>query len=94
MFKWNNAHLTRRLALRTMINFFFKRLKSLSVRANDNGSHFVRTIHVPNKFNNAIVIPKSRRECATPRRCSHYFHTCLLSKDGSCRGGDFRDGQG
>ena len=72
-------------------NHFFKRLKSLFIKANFLRTHFVRTIHVPKKFNIALVIPTIKGECATHRNCSQFSHTSLQRNIGSCRSGEFRD---
>ena len=58
----------------------------------DNTLPFVRTIHVPKKPNNAIVITTIRFEGASHRFCSQLFHPCLQRKIGSCRDGDLRGG--
>ena len=93
LFKENFAHLTRGLALSTLIFTSIKRMKSLFVHANYARQHYVRTLHVPNKFNNAIVIPTLMGEYATHRNCSQYFQKRLQCNIGSCRGGEIRDGQ-
>ena len=48
----------------------------------------IRTIHVPNKFNKAIVMPTKKVECATHRNWSQKFHTCFHCSP--CNNGDFR----
>ena len=46
------------------------------------------------EIKSAIVIPTIRGECVTHRNCSQLFHTCLQHNIGSCRYGEFRDGEG
>ena len=89
LFKGKIAHLTPRLALRTLVITFFKRLKILFVHAKFSRTHFFRTIRVPSKFNNAIVIPTLRDESATDRNYSQIFHTCLHRNIGSCGNDEF-----
>ena len=91
-FTRSSAHLTRRRAFKTMIIFFFKRLKSLLVYAKFLRNQFDRTRHVPNKCNYAIIIPTTRDWCATHRKNSQLINTCLQRNIGSCRGGELRDG--
>ena len=73
-------------------NHCFERLKSLFVQTACTQIHCYRTVHFPNKFNNTIVISTIRDECATHRKASQYFHTCLRRKIGSYSGGEFSHG--
>ena len=68
--KGNIAHLTSGIALRRLIVSSVKRLKRLFVHAKYIGTNCVRTVQVHNKFNDAIVSPKIRAECATRQICS------------------------
>ena len=77
VFKGIIAHLTHRVALKKLIVAAVERLKSPSVHPNYSQTHCTRTIHVPNKVNNAIVIPRIRVACLTNRYCSQIIHTCL-----------------
>ena len=70
----------------------FKSLKFVFVQAKFLKTQFVRITHDPNKFNNAIVFPTVRGECATSRICPHVVPTFLQCKIGSGRGGEFSDG--
>ena len=73
-FRGTIAHLTRWRALGTLIVASVKWLKSLFVHAKYIRTLCIRTTRVPNKFNNAIVILRIRRDCTTLRNCSQLFH--------------------
>ena len=92
-FKGNIAHLTHGFALRKLIVASAELSKSRFVHAKYIRTYCNRTIHVPNKFYNAIVIPRIRGDCTTHRSCSQLFHTCLQRNIiDYCRGGGFRGG--
>ena len=88
-FKKNFAQLTLGRALRTLIAASAEKLKTFFARANYTGKHCFRTIHVPNKFNNAFVIPTIRVKGATHLNCSQKVHPCLQRIVSFCRGGTF-----
>ena len=70
LFKGNIAHLACGLALMTPIFTRFNRKKSSFVHAKYTRTQCVGTIHVPNKFVRAFLIPTIRGDCATRRYCS------------------------
>ena len=71
---------------------FCRQIKKCFYAGKIYGTDCIQTINDPNKFKNAFVIPTIRDEGATRHNCSWYFHICLQSNNGSCRGGEFRDG--
>ena len=89
-FKGITAHRTRGLTLRTFIVVSGERLKSLFHHVKHIRAHCIRTKHVPNKFNIALVIPSMRGECLAHHYCTQLIHTCLRPNNGSCRDGEFR----
>ena len=92
IFKRNIAHLAHRRALRTWITASAERQESLFLQAKFTRTLRVRTINVPNEIISAIVTPTISAECATHRKCSQLFHTCLQCHIASCKDGEFRDG--
>ena len=66
--------MTRAPAFRTLIVDSARKLKNLFVHANYTRIYCIRTIHVPNRFNIAFVIPAIRAEVATHRKRSHLRH--------------------
>ena len=75
IFKKNIEHLAHRRALRTLIIASAQRLKSLFVQATFSETFCIRTIHVSNENNSAIVKPTMRGECATQCNCSQKCQT-------------------
>ena len=78
--------------MRTVIIASAEGLKRLFVQAKFTRTLCIRTIHVPNEKNNAVVIPTTRGECATHRKSPQIIHTYLQRNIGSRRAGDFHDG--
>ena len=79
--------LTYKQALWTLISSSVKCLESVLVHAKFRISRFVRTIHVPNKVNFALLKPFIRLECATQCNCTLKFSHVLERV--SCRDGKF-----
>ena len=75
MFKRNIPHRAHRCALRALMNASAERLKNFFLQAMFIQRLCIWTVHVPNKNNSAIVIPKIRIECATHCNCSQKCHT-------------------
>ena len=92
IFRRKIAHLAHRRALWTLVIASAERLKCLFVQTKFTRTLCFPTIHVPSGNNSAIVTHKIRGECATDRKCSPLFHTCLQRNISSSRNGDFRDG--
>ena len=90
--KRNIVHLTHGRALRTLMVTSCKRLESVFVHAKRIRTHCSRSIPRSLKFNDAIVIRRMKGESVTHCTGSDLVHTCLQRKNGSCRGGEVRDG--
>ena len=82
IFKKNDAHLTHRRTLRTLIIASAERLESLFVQAKFTQTLCIWTIHVPNDNNGTIV---KRTISATHRNCFENCYTCKQQKIYSCR---------
>ena len=92
-FKGTITDTTYGRAVRTLIFTSAKRLKRHLEHTNLPSTHFVRTVHVLNEVNNALVIPPSRIGCATYHIYYKIFHICLQLKIGFRRSRVFRDVQ-
>ena len=90
--KRNIAHLAHRRSLRTLIIASAERLKSILVQTKCTRTFCIRTKHVPNEINSAIILPTNRGESTSYCKCSQFLPTCLQRNIGSCRSGDFCDG--
>ena len=55
-------------------------------------THCGRRIHVPNRINFAIVVPRNSGKCTTHRISPQLFLTCLQHDTGSWGSGEIRDG--
>ena len=92
IFKRNVTHVTHRRTMRTLVIASAERLKKLFLQAKFTRTLCIRSKHVPNDINSALVILPIRGDCATHCNGFQIFHTCLQRNFGSCRDGEFRDG--
>ena len=69
----------------------FRRLKRFIKHSMSLGANFIRTVHVSNKLDIAIVMLTIGGECVTNPKCPQLIHTCSERDEGFCLVGKLHD---